>query len=995
MRCRLVAFLSVLIASLAERPSLQRKLVVDAGFGGSGSSAIIEHHVARDGAAQRKRTCRQEAALRTVLLDLGLKDSELTDIRNVEGVKWSPLDACSVWKISFALRKDLRGTLSQGFKELKGLQKLDLSDTKISGDLAVLANCRIWHLILSNTLVSGNLAALTARIRILDLSNSKVTGNLGALKAPELNAVRLSNTTIAGDVAVLDTWPYIREVDLSDTEVTGTFQKNYVYEVFNNLEVLKLRGTRTKIDIGGLYGQGCPFEAMTTLEVSGLAMDASVSEFLAPLLYCDHLNSIGAAGCGLTGEVPKTVVFRFTEVPLDETDLGKVLVFLDLASNRIDRVDSVPERLKTMVLAGNTNMSFADGVLQKAVRDGILLDVQNVTFTNQTETADLLDAGLIRRTSGRSIFDLNQGFSCYDLDSKSLQVSPAMFAPNRLCSCNPGWKGTGATCEKCPADSFSDEYSSKECTPCPPGSKAVAGATSVHSCVCDVGVLYNTTGSWKCGCPIDKAMLDGMCVNCLERGLKCSSMGSEVCSAQALPGFARLDNESRAYKCLTADRCNATRATHDGHRFNSSTSSTSSVCTPGYQEVMCSSCAPDFFSSGERCVKCPKASDLSATPTFIALVLALVLALGAVALTLLYIGGASSSSSLLSCQETDGANEKLPEQFVFRTLMPNVFCNQESQLKTYADVVGFSSVFCYAIVIPLCLLYLYGKQHIVLRASRTTSVAAFQMGHLTLCLNEVLGSDTLKISRKEEDSTLRLVAAAAAYISVLYRGRVSLQIADGDATVKQIGGTAGSDRSSDLLETDVFSVIGGEDAKRQSKLLKCRAITEMLTERVVLRAAPTDRVLLGAKNLLLKYTLCRHVWMEIVQKLVAVALVSVVSSANGFQLSVALSLGMAAASALVQPYAQPQVNTLHCSCFLCLALAAFSFAHDWLWPGRAALALPFALSAVQAFQPDSAEKLAVRLWEELESQMEALQHGEMVLVTAETQWRLVGNSVDL
>ena len=65
-------------------------------------------------------------------------------------------------------------------------------------------------------------------------------------------------------------------------------------------------------------------------------------------------------------------------------------------------------------------------------------------------------------------------------------------------TCTPLRKGgTGATCEKCPADSFSDEYSSKECTPCPLGSKAVAGATSVHSCVCDVGVLYNTTGSWK------------------------------------------------------------------------------------------------------------------------------------------------------------------------------------------------------------------------------------------------------------------------------------------------------------------------------------------------------------------------------------------------------------------------------------------------------------------------------------------------------------------
>ena len=65
----------------------------------------------------------------------------------------------------------------------------------------------------------------------------------------------------------------------------------------------------------------------------------------------------------------------------------------------------------------------------------------------------------------------------------------------------------------------------------------------------------------------------------------------------------------------------------------------------------------------------------------------------------------------------------------FRTTEVCLWCvltsvnQEESQLKTYADVVGFSSVFCYAIVIPLCLLYLYGKQHIVLRASRTTTVA--------------------------------------------------------------------------------------------------------------------------------------------------------------------------------------------------------------------------------------------------------------------------------
>lgn len=47
--------------------------------------------------------------------------------------------------------------------------------------------------------------------------------------------------------------------------------------------------------------------------------------------------------------------------------------------------------------------------------------------------------------------------------------------------------------------------------------------------------------------------------------------------------------------------------------------------------------------------------------------------------------------------------------------------------------------------------------------------------------------------------------------------------------------------------------------------------------------------------------------MEIVQKLVAVSLVSAVGSANGFQFSVAITLTMAATSAMVEPYAKPQV----------------------------------------------------------------------------------------
>jgi len=59
-----------------------------------------------------------------------------------------------------------------------------------------------------------------------------------------------------------------------------------------------------------------------------------------------------------------------------------------------------------------------------------------------------------------------------------------------------------------------------------------------------------------------------------------------------------------------------------------------------------------------------------------------------------------------------------------------------------------------------------------------------------------------------------------------------------------------------------------------------------------------------------------------------------------------------------------QVNRLHCCSFICLAVAAASFAHTWVWPGRAALTVPFLMAAIQAFRPDSVENLAIRLWED-------------------------------
>ena len=62
----------------------------------------------------------------------------------------------------------------------------------------------------------------------------------------------------------------------------------------------------------------------------------------------------------------------------------------------------------------------------------------------------------------------------------------------------------------------------------------------------------------KCGCPKEEAKSSDTCVKCHDLFLNCSKPGAEVHSASPLPNYTRLDNESRAYKCLPpASRCNA------------------------------------------------------------------------------------------------------------------------------------------------------------------------------------------------------------------------------------------------------------------------------------------------------------------------------------------------------------------------------------------------------------------------------------------------------
>ena len=98
---------------------------------------------------------------------------------------------------------------------------------------------------------------------------------------------------------------------------------------------------------------------------------------------------------------------------------------------------------------------------------------------------------------------------------------------------------------------------------------------------------------------------------------------------------------------------------------------------------------------------------------------------------------------------------------------------KESKLKHSVDTLAFSSAFFYGIIIPCCLLYLYGRQHVLFQSNRTTVAIVADHGSLKVSVSKVLDSlDSTVQKTGNVEFTRRLVAAAAASISVLCRGKV-------------------------------------------------------------------------------------------------------------------------------------------------------------------------------------------------------------------------------
>ncbi|CAJ1434292.1 unnamed protein product [Effrenium voratum] len=351
-------------------------------------------------------------------------------------------------------------------------------------------------------------------------------------------------------------------------------------------------------------------------------------------------------------------------------------------------------------------------------------------------------------------------------------------------------------------------------------------------------------------------------------------------------------------------------------------------------------------------------------------------------LTIFFIGGARESAALLRCQLVDKGGAPLGD-FAFLQKLPFLLCSETKGVAKWVYPVGYGTGAVYVAVIPVALLYLYMRQHIVLRPSKTITAHAKRAKRSWITeLRSVRALD-----QPIEVNDEHLLAAAVAHMAVTFQGKVWLQLQDGKAEMKSPESEGRADAE---LTVSSFLDRGGEVAE----MLRSRAIMEMLVERCEMeKASESDGFLSGAKEVFFKYAFCRFVWMEMLQKLLAVGLVTVISTEDAFHLSLAFVLGMAATIAMVQPYIQPQMNELHFFSLLCLAAAAVGFAGagnpkaqfpHWLWLSRVSVLLPFLLAAGQALRPDSCEALAMRLFQEARQQLEVLQKGQEVELVVKT-----------
>eukprot|EP00913_Durusdinium_trenchii_P028058 g26305.t2 len=813
------------------------------------------------------------------------------------------------------------------FRATPGLGHLHLEGTQVTGDLQTFdATPGLTELHLGSTGVRGKIEVLKScgALQVLLLQRTKVWGNLGpfvqAFSFLNLRRLSLGSTQVTGDLSTLVQLEILEEADLSKTEVTGGLTEAWRGKL-KHLHTLKLSHsavhfapregqlTQLKEHWAREYQEKQILPNLVNLELSGCPVNSSMEALLMPLAM-SSLTVIKAASAGLFGEVPKLQ--------------GRVCTHY-VSADKACYLQEVPFRLPfyhTLRI-----LDFSES----------LVTIAEPPFAVGSR---VLLRGIHGLRLGRNFLAAAVGWQVM-LD---MRPSGAALAP-------PPWRSTVAPATMGPfapgapkafgppkaGASRLEGVLTHDTRPCAAASSASIWSLAGLGIAAAFALAAFFGYRWIYGVPQPPGQSPPP-----------PSAKSLLQKLISLQGPVLLQTAQLwALQLTTTELQNSLNLQCT---FDPQTVRTLAALSSPLAPLLLLLCCPVL--------------ELYRPGFGVSMALKI--------LTVLFIGGASSTAELLSCQYEDGDGERL-EHWAFRKAFPEFRCSKQDGLAFWVDAVGYSSAVAYGVLVPLFLASLMVRQYFALQKARLFISQAQVEPQRTSLQLQMLRLQQLP----KEELPSRLMAAAAAHLAVHCRGKIHVQLLDGKVTLA----STEVNEATEEIKFSAAKLIADVETSKDLDMLRSRKITEMLTERLVLQAS-SDRFLVGAQPLLCKYTLCQDVWMEVAMKLFAVGLVSCVSMSDAWKWAIAFSLGMAVLIGVAQPYMQPQISQLQSlSCF-CLALASAAFVYDCAWLARASLLAPILLLLWQVQHPDCIEALAKRLYQDEQTRDDLQLHSRAASVAA-------------
>eukprot|EP00913_Durusdinium_trenchii_P019936 g18739.t1 len=612
------------------------------------------------------------------------------------------IDGCSVRRIE---SREASGNVAS-FGNMTSLEDLSLSHLNVSGDLSSLQHLTsLKWLYLSQTQVSGDLSSLRnlTRLSWLDLSQTQVFGDISSLQhLTSLKSLYLSQTQVFGDISSLQNLTSLKALDLSHTQVSGDISS---LQNLTSLWRLDLSHTQVCADLSSL-------QHLTSLE----ALDLSRIQLSGDISSLQNLTSLEALDLSHTQVSGDLSHLR----KLSELRLAQTPVQGDVAA-----LEHLPE-LKLADLSGTLVFGFLEGSCKKDY-------CQKLRELNVADTKVAIgNPSLMFPSRGwPALQTLNVSGSQLNITTGELLDSLMYTRITRLIAANCALNG------KVPL----------------PWSRTLDASLHV------LDLSHNRLDAVIADSWLPKIRLDlshnahplRVSAEVIRRAIKsgmelrlCIMLGSAIAltllAAAAWHMRHRVPSLSQSNKCLLqllleqlAALLQLTQLWAVLGRLRRPISSGTQTEEQSSSDLVLSLLEVLQFTSTEDGVAVRSLFAL-ATPLVPLLILLLCscaeifsrglgICVGLKILTVLFIGGASGSAQLLGCQEVDGAGVPL-KHFAFRPLFPQQRCSEAP----WVDRIGWTTAFCYGVLIPCFLGFLFAKQNVVMRRVKAAMVESLVFG---------------------------------------------------------------------------------------------------------------------------------------------------------------------------------------------------------------------------------------------------------------------------